>query len=1139
MVQFVLHSFEAALDASLKVLLLAGITGLLLLAARIRDSSVKHADWRGVLASFLALPLLSPLIPTIPIPWLVSLELPQPASGTSVAMTAAPIAAEPSPTIADRVPVPRGEASNGAAAGELAGHQSPIKDPAQVQSMEPAPVSSSNSISSAPSSQPSAAGPANVTSYGSMWSAILAVVWAMGFAVLSARLAFSICLTRRLVRRSKALHPSELPGSGSWLAGWNLSSIDLRESPLIFVPMSTGCLRPSVLLPANWRDWSVDKSKHVLVHELTHLRRGDCWTNVAAEFLVAAYWFHPLAWWLKRRLAALAEECCDDAAIATEGNRAKYARHLLEIASAMRGRSRRLNYAGLAMARRSCVERRIRAILDDDRPLSRHLTWCSAALVICILLPFVAVAAALKPARETAEQAQRQRTDADSRQLAAASAEPRSAKNLPEKSTNPASGNLVKGQVFDSQKRPIAGVSVAIRRLRLLDRSRTLAATARELARVTTNGAGEYEYFIPAAQLPKPYLGFFDHVPEWIQVVAKHPGYGLDTANFAEYEPERTYDLRLIGDVAVQGRLLDAEGRPVPAVEVRVLELVRASGAQIDDWHRAAIAKQGLSIDADQEVHRRMFERPTPESARLLTQVVFHKGPPGNLRVLPTEFAPTKTDTEGRFELRGLGVDRLAALEFSAPHFERSLVNVVTRPMQPVKDFCSFNVQTFYGARFEYVIGPSADVEGVVRDAVTKRPLVGALVTTDRVKSGAELHIAGNERQSYPDWFITTVTDSAGRYRLEGLSPLERPDIKVFPPENEPYLVTGDIEVPKGTGLQPVTIDVELRKGVWATGQVYDVKTKQPVRASIRYSPFLTNPFLERYPQFSADNFRPSFNNERLHATDAEGRFRIPVIPGRGVIAAKIPERGFITGYGQEAIPEFASLTPPRRDEPDPEITCDQMLPGDFHSLREISPADDAESIAVDLPVDRGISVRFSFVDPDGKPLARVYTTSIGDYESVNTMVDSSTVTASGFRPGRPCLLGFSYFEDVNRSGKELRKLLTLTPEADGESVTVRLEPLAKVRGRVIDKHGNPWPVRSVLETYVMETGQTFGPYNGNGSRPFPDRRFELGLTTGCAYRLTGDGDESVNYRKIVVAEHLVPKAGEVIDLGDIVVDAE
>jgi len=59
------HWFVLMADVSLKALLLAGVTGLLLAGSRIRNSSLKHAAWLGVLSSLIGLPLLSSVIPAI------------------------------------------------------------------------------------------------------------------------------------------------------------------------------------------------------------------------------------------------------------------------------------------------------------------------------------------------------------------------------------------------------------------------------------------------------------------------------------------------------------------------------------------------------------------------------------------------------------------------------------------------------------------------------------------------------------------------------------------------------------------------------------------------------------------------------------------------------------------------------------------------------------------------------------------------------------------------------------------------------------------------------------------------------------------------------------------------------------------
>jgi beta-lactamase regulating signal transducer with metallopeptidase domain len=39
-----------------------------------------------------------------------------------------------------------------------------------------------------------------------------------------------------------------------------------------------------------------------LLHELAHIARRDCLTQLRASVVAALYWPHPGAWWLARRL---------------------------------------------------------------------------------------------------------------------------------------------------------------------------------------------------------------------------------------------------------------------------------------------------------------------------------------------------------------------------------------------------------------------------------------------------------------------------------------------------------------------------------------------------------------------------------------------------------------------------------------------------------------------------------------------------------------------------------------------------------------------------------------------------------------------------------------------------------------------
>ena len=87
---------------------------------------------------------------------------------------------------------------------------------------------------------------------------------------------------------------------------------DVSESDALSAPLMCGLLRPRILLPRNWKEWSPSKLRAVLIHERAHIRRGDALVAFLARLNCAIFWFHPVSWWLERKLATLAEHACDD-----------------------------------------------------------------------------------------------------------------------------------------------------------------------------------------------------------------------------------------------------------------------------------------------------------------------------------------------------------------------------------------------------------------------------------------------------------------------------------------------------------------------------------------------------------------------------------------------------------------------------------------------------------------------------------------------------------------------------------------------------------------------------------------------------------------------------------------------------------
>jgi TonB family protein len=114
-------------------------------------------------------------------------------------------------------------------------------------------------------------------------------------------------------------------------------------------PVTVGLLHPRVILPECSREWSRAQFDAVLAHEQAHVRRRDPLVLWLALLNRAVFWFHPLAWWLERRITALAEEACDAAVIERGHAPRDYSEYLLDVARAVQRAGARVNVTAMAM----------------------------------------------------------------------------------------------------------------------------------------------------------------------------------------------------------------------------------------------------------------------------------------------------------------------------------------------------------------------------------------------------------------------------------------------------------------------------------------------------------------------------------------------------------------------------------------------------------------------------------------------------------------------------------------------------------------------------------------------------------------------------------------------------------------------
>ena len=223
---------------------------------------------------------------------------------------------------------------------------------------------------------------------------LLILAWLAGIAWMAGRLLVGVANVRRIVRRSA-------PADDDWqeLVDDARASIgaeaDLRIviSAEAAMPFTSGLLRPVIVLPDSATEWTMDRRRSVLLHELAHVRRRDLVTNAVVQLACAVYWFHPIVRLAARHVRIEAERACDALVVAAGTRPSDYAGDLLEIARTMR--SSATATVALAMARRSDFEGRLLAILSPDAGRN-VLTATRAALVALLFVaPAVAIAAAV------------------------------------------------------------------------------------------------------------------------------------------------------------------------------------------------------------------------------------------------------------------------------------------------------------------------------------------------------------------------------------------------------------------------------------------------------------------------------------------------------------------------------------------------------------------------------------------------------------------------------------------------------------------------------------------------------------------------------------------------------------------------
>lgn len=212
-------------------------------------------------------------------------------------------------------------------------------------------------------------------------------------------IALILSLSLRQVRRlRRALHHSDcgdkrvlrIVHSAAETMGMTrppkVSLVNASVPPLLWV----GRNGPLIVLPRGLVDEMSDEQLTCVVsHEMAHYLRRDHWGNAASWLVSAAFWWHPVVWWVRRELRTTQEACCDALVISRSvASRQSYAKTLFQALEFLQSHHAPVPALASGFGGKSSTQRRFEMIANPK--VNHRLSWWNYLLLLAALaaLPF-------------------------------------------------------------------------------------------------------------------------------------------------------------------------------------------------------------------------------------------------------------------------------------------------------------------------------------------------------------------------------------------------------------------------------------------------------------------------------------------------------------------------------------------------------------------------------------------------------------------------------------------------------------------------------------------------------------------------------------------------------------------------------
>lgn len=157
--------------------------------------------------------------------------------------------------------------------------------------------------------------------------------------------------------------------------------VPVFQNALITSPMLVGLRKPCIVLPQ--REFNEQQLNYILLHELTHLKRGDLWLKWIAQLALCLHWFNAFMYKLVNQFNQACELSCDEAVIKGMNMQQKqgYGETLIALAASKQATGA---FVGTMSTEKNNLKDRLTAIMQSENSRKPRLFSMLAIAIVLI-----------------------------------------------------------------------------------------------------------------------------------------------------------------------------------------------------------------------------------------------------------------------------------------------------------------------------------------------------------------------------------------------------------------------------------------------------------------------------------------------------------------------------------------------------------------------------------------------------------------------------------------------------------------------------------------------------------------------------------------------------------------------------------